>query len=106
MFCALRISTFQNKTDVFVDSKIHLFLLYDLIIASTAYHHSPGPAKTGIAILLTTLHVNMMFLQHDCTQLLFCQQTFLSKLEPVAYTSLQTFERQLRIVSMQHDRIT
>ena len=81
--------------------------LYDVITASTAYHDSPGPAETGIVNVLTALHVNMMFLQLDCTQLMICQQNnFFSKLEPMAYTYLKIFQRQLKLVIIHRGRIT
>ena len=78
--------------------------LFDVTVASTAYRDSQGPANTGFPIVVTTLHVNMMFLQLDRTQLLICQQNFLSK-QLVASTILKIFELQLRLVSM-HGRIT
>ena len=58
------------------------------------------PAITGNAILPTTLHINMIFLQIDRTQVFICQQEFLSQPEPVAQTILKTFQRRFRLVSM------
>ena len=55
------------------------FLLSTVILASTAYHDCPGPAETGIAIVLKTLNVNMLFIQLDCTQLLIWQQNYFLK---------------------------
>ena len=46
----------------------------DVISASTAYHDTPGPVNTGIAIVLTTLHINMMLIQLYRGHLLICQQ--------------------------------
>ena len=95
MFCALHISNFRRKR-IFYKLECGLekaaFILYDAIIASAAYHDPPGPAITGVAIAVTTLHVNMMFLQLDCTQLWICQQNLPSEQEPVAYTILKIFE--------------
>ena len=105
-FCALHISNFQKKSFQKLACGLeNATFLYDVTVASTAYHDSPGPAKTGIAIVLTTLHVNKMFLQLDCTQFLVCQQNFLSNMEPVAYTNLKTFQPQLRLVGMHRGQI-
>ena len=58
--------------------------MYDVIIALPAKHDTLVPAITGIAKLLTTSHINMIFLQLDRAQLLVCQQSFPSLPEAVA----------------------
>ena len=42
------------------------------------------PASSGNAKMVTTSHINMMFLQLDRAQLLVCQQSFQSQPQAVA----------------------